>query len=80
MCGLLKARRRTRRPCPLANDVVAERCWTEAGLDSLGRMTWREFEMLVGEDFRRSGYSVKETGLGGADGGIDLTLQKLRSH
>ena len=39
-------------------------------------MGWREFEMLVGEAFRRQGYMVEETGLGGADGGIDLILRK----
>jgi restriction system protein len=32
--------------------------------------------MLVGEAFRRQGYAVRETGLGGADGGIDLILNK----
>jgi restriction system protein len=30
----------------------------------------------VGEAFRRQGYAVQETGLGGADGGIDLLLRK----
>jgi restriction system protein len=49
---------------------------TQTGLDSLRAMTWREFEMLVGEAFRRQGYAIRETGLGGADGGIDLILQK----
>jgi len=49
---------------------------TQTGLDSIAAMTWREFEMLVGEAFRRQGYSVEETGLGGADGGIDLILRK----
>jgi restriction system protein len=39
-------------------------------------MSWQEFEMLVGEAFRRGGYSVNETGGGGADGGIDLVLRK----
>src|SRR5690606_30896153 len=39
-------------------------------------MSWREFEMLVGEAFRRQGYTIKETGLGGADGGVDLILGK----
>jgi restriction system protein len=39
-------------------------------------MSWREFEMLVGEAFRRQGYAIQETGLGGADGGIDLVLRK----
>lgn len=49
---------------------------TQTGLDSLRAMTWREFEMLVGEAFRRQGYTIRETGLGGADGGIDLVLHK----
>lgn len=48
----------------------------QSGLDSLRAMSWREFEMLVGEAFRRHGYSVEETGLGGADGGVDLILHK----
>jgi restriction system protein len=42
----------------------------------LGNMTWQDFELLVGEAFRRRGFSVAETGGGGADGGIDLTLRK----
>jgi restriction system protein len=49
---------------------------TQTGLDSLRGMSWRQFEMLVGEAFRRQGYSVEETGLGGADGGVDLILRK----
>jgi restriction system protein len=39
-------------------------------------MNWRQFEQLTGEAFRRQGYAVEETGLGGADGGIDLKLRK----
>ena len=49
---------------------------TQTGLDSLRSLSWREFEMLVGESFRRRGYSVEETGLGGKDGGIDLIVRK----
>ena len=37
-------------------------------------MTWREFEMFVGEVFRRKGFRVRETGGYGADGGVDLEL------
>lgn len=48
----------------------------QTGVESLGTMSWREFEMLVGEAFRRRGYAVEETGLGGADGGVDLILRK----
>jgi len=43
---------------------------------ALNDMSWQQFEGLVGEAFRRKGYAVDETGGGGADGGIDLTLKK----
>lgn len=43
--------------------------------DALDGMSWREFEMRVGEAFRLQGYGVLETG-GGADGGVDLVLSK----
>ncbi|CAE6846161.1 hypothetical protein XA1311A_39880 [Xanthomonas arboricola] len=49
---------------------------TRTTLESLSTGGWRQFELLVGEAFRRQGYSVEETGLGGADGGIDLILRK----
>ena len=42
----------------------------------LNDMSWTEFEMLVGEFFRRRGYSVAETGVSGPDGGVDLVLKK----
>ena len=42
--------------------------------NALDGMSWREFEMLVGEAYRLQGYRVTETGGGGADGGIDLAL------
>lgn len=43
---------------------------------ALNAMSWQQFEALVGEAFRRKGYSVRETGGGGADGGVDLVLKK----
>ena len=48
----------------------------QTGVDSLRQISWRQFEQLAGEAFRRQGYAVEETGLGGADGGIDLVLRK----
>jgi restriction system protein len=48
----------------------------QQGLESIATLGWRHFEQLVGEAFRRQGYTVEETGLGGADGGIDLVLRK----
>ncbi len=44
------------------------------GHDILQQMTWQEFEALVGEAFRRKGYSVKENFKKGPDGGVDLVL------
>jgi len=48
----------------------------QQGLDSIAALGWRHFEQLVGDAFRRQSYTVEETGLGGADGGIDLILRK----
>jgi restriction system protein len=48
----------------------------QQGLESIAALGWRHFEQLVGEAFRRQGHNVEETGLGGADGGIDLILRK----
>lgn len=42
---------------------------------ALDDMSWREFELLVGEAFRLDGFSVAETGAG-PDGGVDLILKK----
>jgi restriction system protein len=45
-------------------------------LENIRQLGWQEFELLVGEYFRRKGYAVQENGGGGADGGIDLVLTK----
>lgn len=55
----------------LIADVAAS-----SAVNVLDGMTWREFEMLVGEAFRLQGYQVVETGGNGADGGVDLVLRK----
>ena len=44
-------------------------------VSSASDMTWREFEMLIGEAYRRQGYSVYETSPG-PDGGVDLAMKK----
>lgn len=51
----------------------------DSASDSAGAisgMRWQEFELLVGEAFRRQGYQVTESGGGGADGGVDLVLSR----
>jgi restriction system protein len=55
----------------LVNDVSGSNA-----ADAVDAMSWREFEMLVGEAFRLQGYKVTELGGGGADGGVDLVLRK----
>lgn len=44
--------------------------------DVLDGISWREFELLVGEGFRLQGYQVAEIGGGGPDGGVDLVLTR----
>ncbi|TCK05869.1 restriction endonuclease [Marinobacterium mangrovicola] len=39
-------------------------------------MSWSQFELLVGEAFRQSGYRVIDGGDTGPDGGIDVNLSK----
>ncbi len=43
-------------------------------------LSWTDFEALVGEAFRRRGFTVIDTGGGGADGGVDLLLTKGRER
>ena len=62
---------RRRKRETLVSGVTASR-----SADALHGMSWKEFEMLVGEAFRLQGYSVTEIGGGGADGGVDLVLRK----
>jgi len=42
--------------------------------DAIDSMSWQEFEILVGEYFRRQGFGVTDNGGGGADGGVDVVL------
>lgn len=67
--GLSAWRRRQRKR------LVVDATQSEAG-DALHGVSWREFEMLVGEGFRVQGYQVIENGGGGADGGVDLVLTR----
>ena len=56
--------------------ALHEQVATSPDRGALNDMSWQQFEALVGEAFRRKGYTVTETGGGGADGGIDLALKK----
>jgi restriction system protein len=48
----------------------------QSGIQSIRAMSWQDFELLIGEAFRRKSFEVMENGGGGADGGIDLILHK----
>ena len=63
--------------------LSAVRAWANArmldrqtGIDSIIDLSWKEFEDLMAEPFRRQGYAVEEMLGGGPDGGIDLVLRR----
>lgn len=47
---------------------------SDPSANALEKMTWREFEGLAAESFRKEGYRVVERGGDGPDGGVDLEL------
>jgi restriction system protein len=49
---------------------------SQKGIDSIRALGWRKFEELVGEAYRRQGYTVIENTTAGPDEGIDLMLKK----
>jgi restriction system protein len=48
----------------------------QTGIDSIRALSWKEFEELLGEAFRRTGYTVHENSGKGPDGGVDLVIEK----
>jgi restriction system protein len=60
----------------LRTSVNSRMLQQQAGLDSLCRLSWKQFEDLVGEAYRRQGYAVKEMIGGGTDDGVDLILTR----
>ncbi len=48
----------------------------QSGIESIRSLSWEQFEELLGEAFRRQGYSVQENTYAGPDGGIDLTIKR----
>ena len=49
---------------------------TQTGLDSIGDLSWSEFEELIAEAYRREGYAVERTGDAAGDGGVDIVLRR----
>lgn len=60
----------------LRSFLISRKFDRQSGLDDIRELPWRQFESIVGEAFRRRGYSVVENAVDGADGGIDLMLRK----
>ena len=63
--------------------VSAYRSWrkrklleNQKGLESIRSLSWKELEELVGEAYRRQGYTVRENSGDDPDGGVDLLLNK----
>jgi len=48
----------------------------QTSVDSLRDLSWKRFEDVLAEAYRRQGYQVKEMLGSGADGGVDLLLRK----
>ena len=48
----------------------------QTSLDSIRSLSWREFEELVAEAYRRDGYRVLENDQPGPDGGVDIRLHR----
>ena len=47
----------------------------QTSINSIRQLSWRDFEQLISEAYRKQGYQVMETE-DGPDGGIDLILRK----
>jgi len=48
----------------------------QKNIQTIRDLSWREFENLIAEAYRRQGYAVIENPSVGADGGIDVRLKK----
>ena len=49
---------------------------SQSSIEEIRKLGWQDFERLVGEAFRRKGYTVHERGQNGPDGGVDLELYR----
>ena len=48
----------------------------QESIQTIRDLSWRKFEVLVAEAYRRQGYNVTENQTVGADGGVDVRLEK----
>ena len=66
-------------PAPIAawnSYQKRKRLDNQNNVESIRALSWKEFEELVAEAYRRQGYKVIENDTVGADGGIDIRLKK----
>lgn len=64
-------------PVSLFNSIRKKRLLDkQQDIESIRSLSWKQFEELVGEAYRRHGYSVLENEGAGPDGGVDLWLRK----
>jgi restriction system protein len=47
---------------------------SQSGIESIRSLSWRDFECLVSEAYRRKGYSAEVVGTASGDGGVDICL------
>lgn len=53
-----------------------QRLENQKNIQSIRALNWKEFEELVAEAYRRKGFTVIENHSAGADGGVDIRLEK----
>jgi len=46
------------------------------GIETIHSLSWKEFEELLAEAYRRDGYRVRENESAGPDGGVDIEIEK----
>jgi restriction system protein len=67
----------------LISIISAYRSWkmgrllmNQTSIETIMRLDWRQFEYLIAEAYRRAGYKVTENLESGADGGVDVIIEK----
>lgn len=63
----------------LGRDRRRTRLDRQTSIESIRELSWPAFEALVGEAYRRIGYSVEERGGAAPDGGVDLVLHRAEA-
>lgn len=62
----------------MAAQILKRQFSALASIEEVRQLSWRQFESIIGEAFRRRGYTVMENAVDGPDGGVDLVLRAWR--